>query len=90
MSVPYVTAITDSLSHQRLCWQSIPAVSRNVTQWRWSCPVYEYVCDKCHTAFEAILTIKEHDKEKIVCPKCGSRKVEQGAAEFYAVTSHKS
>ena len=53
-------------------------------------PVYEYVCQKCHTAFEVILTIKEHDKEKVLCPKCGSEKVEQDVAEFFAVTSHKS
>lgn len=53
-------------------------------------PVYEYVCNKCHTAFEVILTIKEHDKEKVLCPKCGSERVEQAFAEFFAVTSHKS
>ena len=53
-------------------------------------PVYEYVCNQCQTPFEVILTIKEHDKEKVVCPKCGSEKVEQGVAEFFAVTSHKS
>lgn len=53
-------------------------------------PVYEYVCDKCHTAFEVILTLKEHDKETIICPKCGSKKVEQAAPEFFAVTSSKS
>jgi len=53
-------------------------------------PVYEYVCNECHTSFEVILTIKEHDKEEIICPKCQSKKVEQDAAEFVAVTSRKS
>jgi putative FmdB family regulatory protein len=53
-------------------------------------PVYEYVCNDCHTSFEVILTIKEHDKEEIICPKCKSKKVEQAAAEFFAVTSRKS
>jgi len=53
-------------------------------------PAYEYVCNECHIAFEVILTIKEHDTEEVFCPKCGSKKVEQGAAEFFAVTSRKS
>ena len=53
-------------------------------------PVYEYVCKECHTSFEVILTIKEHDKEEIICPKCGCKNVEQDAAEFFAVTSRKS
>ncbi len=53
-------------------------------------PVYEYVCNECHTSFEVILTIKEHDKEEVICPKCKSKKVEQDVAEFFAVTSRKS
>jgi putative FmdB family regulatory protein len=53
-------------------------------------PVYEYVCNECHASFEVILTIKEHDKEEIVCPKCGCKNVDQEAAEFFAVTSRKS
>jgi len=53
-------------------------------------PVYEYVCNECHASFEVILSIQEHDKEEIVCPKCGSRKVAQDVAEFFAVTSSKS
>ena len=53
-------------------------------------PVYEYVCNECHTSFEVILTIKENDTEEVFCPKCGCKKVEQQAADFYAVTSHKS
>jgi putative FmdB family regulatory protein len=53
-------------------------------------PVYDYVCTDCHTSFEAILTIKEHEQGQVSCPKCNSRKVEQEAATFYAVTSKKS
>jgi len=53
-------------------------------------PVYEYVCNECHTSFEVILTVKEHDKEEIICPKCKSKEVGQDAAEFFAVTSRKS
>jgi len=53
-------------------------------------PVYEYVCNDCHTSFEVILTIREHDEEEVVCPRCGGTKIEQGVAEFFAVTSRKS
>jgi RNA polymerase subunit RPABC4/transcription elongation factor Spt4 len=36
------------------------------------------------------LTIAEHGKEKLACPKCGSKNVEQRWSAFYAVTSKKS
>ena len=53
-------------------------------------PIYEYVCNDCHTAFEAVLTLNEHDTEQVTCPKCNSRNVQQDVADFYAVTSKKS
>jgi len=53
-------------------------------------PVYDYVCNDCHKSFELVLTLSEHDKDKIVCPKCGSKNVAQEMAEFFAVTSKKS
>jgi len=53
-------------------------------------PIYDYFCNDCHKSFELVLTLKEHDAEKIKCPKCGSKDVEQAAASFYAVTSKKS
>jgi putative FmdB family regulatory protein len=53
-------------------------------------PVYDYVCKDCQKPFELILTLGEHDKSDICCPKCGSKNVEQDAAAFYAVTSKKS
>lgn len=52
-------------------------------------PVYDYVCLDCHETFELILTLKEHEANA-KCPKCGSRKVEQEATAFYAVTGKKS
>jgi hypothetical protein len=36
------------------------------------------------------MSIAEYEKKKVKCPKCGSRKVEQQPAAFYAVTSKKS
>jgi putative FmdB family regulatory protein len=53
-------------------------------------PVYDYVCKDCQKSFELVLTLAEHDKDKISCPKCGSKNVEQDAVAFYAVTSKKS
>jgi len=53
-------------------------------------PVYEYLCRDCHKSFETVLTLQEHEKKEITCPKCGSRNVEQEVADFYAVTSRKS
>ena len=53
-------------------------------------PVYDYICKDCHKEFEAILTLTEHDEDKITCPKCGSNDVEQAAVAFFAVTSKKS
>jgi len=53
-------------------------------------PVYEYFCEACKKEFEKTLTLHEHDKNKITCPKCGSKHVEQMAAAFTAVTSKKS
>lgn len=53
-------------------------------------PVYDYICHACKKPFEKVLTLTEHDKDKITCPHCGSTDVEQEAACFYAVTSKKS
>jgi putative FmdB family regulatory protein len=53
-------------------------------------PVYEYACNECHTSFEVILTMKEHEEQEIICPRCDSRNVEQDVADFVAVTSRKS
>jgi putative FmdB family regulatory protein len=53
-------------------------------------PVYDYVCKDCHHSFETVLTLGEHDKGDISCPKCESKDVEQDAVAFYAVTSKKS
>jgi putative FmdB family regulatory protein len=53
-------------------------------------PLYEYTCKDCHKSFSTVLSIDKHDHKKILCPKCGSKKVEQQFSTFYAVTSHKS
>jgi len=53
-------------------------------------PQYEYVCLACNKKFSLVLTLAEHEEGKAKCPKCGSAKVEQQWAAFYATTSKKS
>jgi len=37
-----------------------------------------------------MMTLSEHDKNKIICPKCKGKKVEQQFAAFFAVSAKKS
>jgi putative FmdB family regulatory protein len=53
-------------------------------------PYYEYLCQACNKKFSLALTLAEHERAKIKCPKCGSSKIEQQWAAFYATTSKKS
>jgi putative FmdB family regulatory protein len=53
-------------------------------------PQYEYLCLACNKKFSLLLTVTEHDKGSVKCPKCKSPKVEQQWAAFYATTSKKS
>jgi|ERR1700757_1962127 putative FmdB family regulatory protein len=53
-------------------------------------PHYEYLCPACSKKFSIVLTLAEHEKGQVKCPKCGSTKVEQQWAAFYATTSKKS
>ena len=53
-------------------------------------PHYEYLCTECNKRFSVVLTLDEHEKGKVKCPKCGGTKVEQQWAAFYATTSKKS
>jgi putative FmdB family regulatory protein len=53
-------------------------------------PVYDYICKDCHKSFETVVTLKEHDREQVSCPHCGSKNVEQEPVAFFAVTSKKS
>jgi putative FmdB family regulatory protein len=50
---------------------------------------YEFVCLACKKRFSLVLTLSEYEKREIKCPKCGSKKVEQCWAAFYAVSSKK-
>ncbi|HJY85603.1 MAG TPA: FmdB family zinc ribbon protein [Candidatus Acidoferrales bacterium] len=53
-------------------------------------PQYEFLCSACKKEFSVLLTVSEFEKGNVKCPKCGSKKVEQRLAAFYAITSKKS
>jgi putative FmdB family regulatory protein len=53
-------------------------------------PRYEYLCPACNKKFSIVLTLAEHEKGQVKCPKCRSRKVEQQWSALYATTSKKS
>ena len=44
-------------------------------------PIFEYKCKKCNTQFEKL--VKKSD-EKVLCTKCGSKKVEKALSSFSA------
>ena len=41
-------------------------------------PIFEYICQKCHHQFEALL----YGKEKAECPKCHATKLEPQLSIF--------
>jgi len=53
-------------------------------------PHYEFFCHTCKKSFLKTLTIARHEKEKIACPHCGSKNVEQRWSAFSTITSKKS
>ena len=53
-------------------------------------PHHDVYCHACKKTFSKVLTLTEYEEGKIMCPHCGSRKVEQQVSPFYAVTSKKS
>jgi putative FmdB family regulatory protein len=65
-------------------------ISVNVRTGEGVMPHYEYLCTACNKKFSVVLTLEEHEKGKVKCPKCGGTKVEQQWAAFYATTSKKS
>jgi putative FmdB family regulatory protein len=53
-------------------------------------PHYDFLCLACNKKFSLVLSLAEYEKGKIKCPSCGSAKVEQQWAAFFATTSKKS
>jgi putative FmdB family regulatory protein len=53
-------------------------------------PTYEYECKDCKKKFTVILSIFEHGKIKVSCPKCKGKKIKQNISTFMTKTSRKS
>jgi putative FmdB family regulatory protein len=66
----------------------IPVISPS--QERSRMPHYEFFCRECKTFFDKILSLVDYEEGDVVCPHCGSKKVEQRWSAFSAITSKKS
>lgn len=44
-------------------------------------PIYEYTCETCAEAFEALVRAKS---TRVTCPKCGGKRVKKGFSTFSA------
>ncbi len=53
-------------------------------------PVYEYHCDKCDRDVTLTLTISEHEKGPVTCPKCGSKALRPLPSTIMTQTAKKS
>jgi putative FmdB family regulatory protein len=53
-------------------------------------PTYEYRCLNCRKHFEIVISIREYEKGKVKCPKCGKRRLEQQISGSMVQTSKKS
>ena len=53
-------------------------------------PHYEFYCNACKKAFTKILALVDYEEGGVVCPHCGSHKVEQSWSVFSVITSRKS
>jgi putative FmdB family regulatory protein len=53
-------------------------------------PTYDYLCSQCKKRFSLVMSMKDHDRRKVKCPKCSSARVTQSLQGFFATTSKKS
>ena len=53
-------------------------------------PMYDYKCLDCGKESLMALTLKQHESDKVACPKCGSYKMQQHYTSFIAHTTKKS
>lgn len=53
-------------------------------------PLYEYRCEKCQREVTIPMSISQHEKGDVACPKCGSRALTPLVGSFFAKTSRKS
>jgi putative FmdB family regulatory protein len=53
-------------------------------------PHYEFFCHDCKKLFSKILSFVDYERDEVMCPKCGSKNVEQRWSAFSVITSKKS
>ena len=53
-------------------------------------PMYDYKCLDCGKESLVVLTLKEHESNKVKCPKCGSTKLQQLYRLFVATRPRKA
>jgi putative FmdB family regulatory protein len=53
-------------------------------------PHYEFFCHACKKVFSKVLSLAEYEEGEAICPRCGSKEVEQTWSAFYAITTKKS
>jgi putative FmdB family regulatory protein len=53
-------------------------------------PSYAYRCKKCGKPFTLTMPIREHEKKRVRCLKCGSNQVAKLVQSFNVTTSKKS
>ena len=52
-------------------------------------PTYDYQCRKCRKRFSQAMTIAEHEKARVKCPKCGSTAAQQLFSSILVKTGKK-
>jgi putative FmdB family regulatory protein len=53
-------------------------------------PMYDYKCLDCGKESLIVLTLREHEIGPVLCPACGSKRLEQMITSFIAKTTKKS
>ncbi len=53
-------------------------------------PTYDFECRKCGHQFTQVMSMEEHDKKKVRCPKCKSEDLKHLVEPVYVTTSRKS
>jgi len=53
-------------------------------------PHYEFFCQECKKLFDKLLSLVDYKEGEVVCPYCGSKRVEQRSSALSAISSRKS
>lgn len=53
-------------------------------------PTYDYECRKCGKKFSVTLSMSQHGKKRVKCPKCQGTQTAQRVSAFFAITGKKS